>query len=89
VLSSHLLDEVERTCGAVAIVDCGSIIRQGPIPELLAGAPGAAGAPWQPCSATAATTPTSPPPAATAATHSLPSATPSPATPGCRQIQRN
>ena len=38
VLSSHLLDEVERTCNAVAIVDRGSIIRQGPISELLAGA---------------------------------------------------
>jgi ABC-2 type transport system ATP-binding protein len=39
VLSSHLLDEVERTCDAVAIVDHGSIIQQGPISELLAGAP--------------------------------------------------
>ncbi|MGO9292550.1 MAG: ABC transporter ATP-binding protein [Streptosporangiaceae bacterium] len=39
VLSSHLLDEVERTCDAVAIVDRGSIIAQGPISELLAGAP--------------------------------------------------
>jgi ABC-2 type transport system ATP-binding protein len=38
VLSSHLLDEVERTCDAVAIVDRGSIIRQGPISTLLAGA---------------------------------------------------
>ena len=38
VLSSHLLDEIERTCDAVAIVDHGSIIRQGPIAELLAGA---------------------------------------------------
>ncbi|HXQ61649.1 MAG TPA: ABC transporter ATP-binding protein, partial [Acidimicrobiales bacterium] len=38
VLSSHLLDEVERTCHAVAIVDRGAIIRQGPISELLAGA---------------------------------------------------
>ena len=37
VLSSHLLDEVERTCDAVAIVDRGSVIRQGPISELLAG----------------------------------------------------
>jgi len=37
VLSSHLLDEVERTCDAVAIVDKGNIIRQGPISELLAG----------------------------------------------------
>jgi ABC-2 type transport system ATP-binding protein len=37
VLSSHLLDEVERTCDAVAIVDRGSVIRQGPISQLLAG----------------------------------------------------
>ena len=37
VLSSHLLDEVERTCDAVAIVDRGKIIRQGPIADLLAG----------------------------------------------------
>jgi ABC-2 type transport system ATP-binding protein len=37
VLSSHLLDEVERTCDAVAIVDRGRIIRQGPIADLLAG----------------------------------------------------
>ena len=39
VLSSHLLDEVERTCDAVAIVDRGKVIRQGPIAELLAGGP--------------------------------------------------
>ena len=38
VLSSHLLDEVERTCDAVAIVDRGHVIRQGPITELLSGA---------------------------------------------------
>jgi ABC-2 type transport system ATP-binding protein len=38
VLSSHLLDEVERTCDAVAIVDRGKVIRQGPIADLLAGA---------------------------------------------------
>jgi ABC-2 type transport system ATP-binding protein len=37
VLSSHLLDEIERTCDAVAIVDRGNVIRQGPISELLAG----------------------------------------------------
>jgi ABC-2 type transport system ATP-binding protein len=36
VLSSHLLDEVERTCDAVAIVDRGKVIRQGPIADLLA-----------------------------------------------------
>jgi ABC-2 type transport system ATP-binding protein len=35
VLSSHLLDEVERTCDAVAIVDRGRIVRQGPIDELI------------------------------------------------------
>jgi ABC-type multidrug transport system ATPase subunit len=38
VLSSHLLDEVERTCHAVAIVDHGTVIRQGSISDLLAGA---------------------------------------------------
>jgi ABC-2 type transport system ATP-binding protein len=38
MLSSHLLDEVERTCDAVAIVDHGKVIRQGPIHELVAGA---------------------------------------------------
>jgi ABC-2 type transport system ATP-binding protein len=38
MLSSHLLDEVERTCDAVAIVDRGKVIRQGPISELLSGA---------------------------------------------------
>jgi ABC-2 type transport system ATP-binding protein len=37
VLSSHLLDEVERTCDAVAIVDRGRVIRQGSISQLLAG----------------------------------------------------
>ena len=37
VLSSHLLDEVERTCDAVAIVDRGAVIRQGAITDLLAG----------------------------------------------------
>ena len=37
VLSSHLLDEVERTCDAVAIVDRGKVIRQGSITDLLAG----------------------------------------------------
>jgi ABC-2 type transport system ATP-binding protein len=41
VLSSHLLDEVERTCDAVAIVDRGKVIRQGPIQELTGGAGGA------------------------------------------------
>jgi ABC-2 type transport system ATP-binding protein len=39
MLSSHLLDEVERTCDAVAIVDRGRVIRQGPIAELLAQTP--------------------------------------------------
>jgi len=37
VLSSHLLDEVERTCDAVAIVDRGRVVRQGTIADLLAG----------------------------------------------------
>ena len=38
VLSSHLLDEVEKTCDAVAIVDRGKIVLQGQIDELRAGA---------------------------------------------------
>jgi ABC-2 type transport system ATP-binding protein len=38
MLSSHLLDEVQRTCDAVAIVDHGKVIRQGSIHDLLAGA---------------------------------------------------
>jgi ABC-2 type transport system ATP-binding protein len=38
MLSSHLLDEIERTCDAVAIVDQGKVIRQGSIAELVAGA---------------------------------------------------
>lgn len=37
MLSSHLLDEVERTCDAVAIVDHGRIVRQGSIDELVHG----------------------------------------------------
>ncbi len=38
LLSSHLLDEVERSCDQVAIVDHGKVIRQGPISELTGGA---------------------------------------------------
>jgi len=38
MLSSHLLDEVERTCDAVAILDHGRVVRQGPIDELVRGA---------------------------------------------------
>jgi ABC-2 type transport system ATP-binding protein len=38
MLSSHLLDEVERTCSAVAIVDRGRVVQQGPIDELIRGA---------------------------------------------------
>jgi ABC-2 type transport system ATP-binding protein len=37
MLSSHLLDEVERTCDTVAIVDQGKVIRQGPIRDLVEG----------------------------------------------------
>lgn len=37
MLSSHLLDEVERTCDAVAIVDHGHVVRQGTINELVHG----------------------------------------------------
>jgi ABC-2 type transport system ATP-binding protein len=34
VLSSHLLDEVEKTCDAIAIVDRGRVVAQGAIDEL-------------------------------------------------------
>jgi ABC-2 type transport system ATP-binding protein len=34
VLSSHLLDEIERTCDAVAIVDRGRVVLQGSIDEV-------------------------------------------------------
>jgi len=37
LLSSHLLDEVERICDAIAIVDRGRIVMQGPIAELARG----------------------------------------------------
>ena len=36
-ISSHLLDEVEKTCDAAAIVDRGKIITQGAIADLAAG----------------------------------------------------
>jgi ABC-2 type transport system ATP-binding protein len=36
-LSSHLLDEVEKTCHAAAVIDRGRLIAQGPISELLSG----------------------------------------------------
>jgi ABC-2 type transport system ATP-binding protein len=36
VLSSHILDEVEKTCDSVAIVDRGEIVTQGPLAELQA-----------------------------------------------------
>jgi ABC-2 type transport system ATP-binding protein len=35
-LSSHLLDEVEKTCDAAAVIDRGRLIAQGPISELVA-----------------------------------------------------
>src|SRR4051794_2476235 len=34
MLSSHLLDEVEKTCDYVAILDQGTVVAQGPIEEL-------------------------------------------------------
>jgi ABC-2 type transport system ATP-binding protein len=34
-LSSHLLDEVEKTCDAAAVIDRGRLIAQGPISELV------------------------------------------------------
>ncbi len=36
-LSSHLLDEVEKTCQSAAVIDRGRIIAQGPIEQLLSG----------------------------------------------------
>ena len=36
-LSSHLLDEVEKTCHAAAVIDRGRLIAQGPISELISG----------------------------------------------------
>jgi ABC-2 type transport system ATP-binding protein len=36
-VSSHLLDEVEKTCDAAAIVDRGKVVVQGPMNELAAG----------------------------------------------------
>ena len=40
-LSSHLLDEVEKSCDAAAIVDRGKIVTQGPIAEISRGGDGA------------------------------------------------
>jgi ABC-2 type transport system ATP-binding protein len=34
-VSSHLLDEIEKTCHAVAVIDQGRLIAQGPISELI------------------------------------------------------
>ena len=39
LLSSHQLDEVERTCDAAAIVDNGKVVAQGTIHELTGGGP--------------------------------------------------
>jgi ABC-2 type transport system ATP-binding protein len=39
LLSSHLLDEVEKTCDVAAIVDQGKIVAQGTIHELVRGGP--------------------------------------------------
>jgi ABC-2 type transport system ATP-binding protein len=36
VLSSHMLDEVEKTCDFIAIVDSGKVVAQGSIEELTA-----------------------------------------------------
>lgn len=37
VISSHLLDEVEKTCDLVAIIDRGRVVAQGPVLELTRG----------------------------------------------------
>ena len=39
-ISSHLLDEVEKTCDVAAIIDGGRVIAQGPIDELVGGGAG-------------------------------------------------
>jgi ABC-2 type transport system ATP-binding protein len=39
LLSSHLLDEVEKTCDLAAIVDMGAVVAQGTIRELVRGGP--------------------------------------------------
>jgi ABC-2 type transport system ATP-binding protein len=39
LLSSHLLDEVEKTCDVAAIVDSGRVVAQGTIGELVRGGP--------------------------------------------------
>jgi ABC-2 type transport system ATP-binding protein len=39
LLSSHLLDEVEKTCDTVAIVDQGRVVAQGSIHEIVRGGP--------------------------------------------------
>jgi ABC-2 type transport system ATP-binding protein len=39
LLSSHLLDEVEKTCDVAAIVDRGRVVAQGTIHELVRGGP--------------------------------------------------
>jgi ABC-2 type transport system ATP-binding protein len=39
LLSSHLLDEVEKTCDFAAIVDQGRVVAQGAIGELVGGGP--------------------------------------------------
>jgi ABC-2 type transport system ATP-binding protein len=39
-ISSHLLDEVEKTCDVAAIIDRGRVIAEGPIEELVAGEAG-------------------------------------------------
>jgi len=36
-LSSHLLDEVEKTCDAAAVIDQGRMVAQGPISEIVGG----------------------------------------------------
>jgi ABC-2 type transport system ATP-binding protein len=38
LVSSHLLDEIEKTCQAAAVIDNGRLIAQGPIGSLLRGA---------------------------------------------------
>jgi len=38
IISSHMLDEVERTCDRVAIIEAGHCVASGPVADVLAGA---------------------------------------------------
>jgi ABC-2 type transport system ATP-binding protein len=47
IYTSHYMDEVQAVSDRVAIMDCGRLLRCGPLAELLAGAPGENGGPFR------------------------------------------